>query len=189
VGAYRARDFLLGPTLLSFTRVPLAVLFPFVVDRPLAATIVLALAGATDVLDGWWARRAGLVTPAGAVVDPIADKLFVITVVVTLVVTGHLAPLSVAWMSTRELGELPLVIWLLVSHAARSKRTETPRANLLGKLATTLQFATVGCSLWRRPETGVLIVITAVAGIVAAISYWRSALGSGVGTARDDAVE
>lgn len=174
MGSYRAGDVLLGPTLLSLARLPLAAVFPFVVDRPVAATLVLVLAGVSDVLDGWWARRAGLVTPTGAVLDPIADKIFVITVVVSLVVSRHLDPSSVAWLSTRELGELPLVLWLLFSRDARLRRAETPNANLLGKLATTLQFATVGCALWRRPETDLLVPVTAVCGIVAAAGYWRA---------------
>jgi len=176
VGFYRARDLIGGPTLLSLARVPLAVSFPFVVDRPLLATLVLFSAAATDVLDGFWARRANRVTATGAAVDPLTDKLFVITVVVSLVLTGHLSPASVGWMSTRELGELPLVAWLVLSRSARRARTEHPHANTLGKLATVLQFATIACALWRLPETRFLVGATAVAGSIAAVGYWLRAI-------------
>src|SRR5262245_39778093 len=57
MGRYRARDLLLPPSLLSFARVPLAAAFPFVHDRPWAAFGVLLASAASDLLDGWWARR------------------------------------------------------------------------------------------------------------------------------------
>lgn len=176
MGFYRTRDLLNGPTLLSSIRLPLAVLFPFVVERPLLAMVVLAISALTDVVDGFWARRANLVTATGAAVDPVTDKIFVITVVVTLVVTGRLTPASVAWMSTRELGELPLVLWLVFSHSARRARMDHPQANTLGKLATTLQFATIACALWRLPETPLMIAATAIAGSLAAVGYWLRAI-------------
>jgi CDP-diacylglycerol--glycerol-3-phosphate 3-phosphatidyltransferase len=178
MGFYSARDLVLGPTILSLSRLPLAAVFPFVVDRPLVATAVLVMSALTDVLDGYWARRANRVTATGAAVDPVTDKIFVITVVISLVVTGRLAPSSVAWMSTRELGELPLVLWLVISRSARRARTEHPHANALGKLATTLQFATIACALWQLPETRLMVAATAIAGSIAAVSYWLRAIRS-----------
>ena len=52
---------------------------------------MLVLAAVSDVLDGYIARRGGQVTPTGAALDPITDKLFVLTIAITLVVTGHLS--------------------------------------------------------------------------------------------------
>lgn len=176
MGLYRARDLLLVPSLLSFARVPLAVAFPFVHGRPWLAFAVLVVSGVTDVLDGWWARRFHQATATGAVVDPITDKIFVLTVVVTLVVAGDLSPVSVLLLSTREIGELPLVLWLAFSHDARQKRKDHPRANAPGKLATALQFATVVAALFRSAWTPALVGLTAIAGVVAAVSYWAREL-------------
>jgi phosphatidylglycerophosphate synthase len=81
MGAYRARDLLRVPSLLSLARLPLAAAFVLLVDRPPVLVLVLVAAGVTDVLDGWYARRFDQVTATGAVVDPITDKLFVLTVV------------------------------------------------------------------------------------------------------------
>lgn len=176
MGLYRARDLLLPPSLISFVRVPLAAVFPFVHDRPWLAFAVLAASGFSDVLDGWWARRHGQATPMGAVVDPITDKVFVLTVVVTLVVAHKLSPVSVLLLSTREIGELPLVVWLSLSHDARKKRTDHPKANAPGKAATALQFAAVAAALFHWPYTGILIAVTAGAGVVAAVVYWMREL-------------
>ena len=91
MGRYDLRDLVRIPGLLSLSRVPLAVVFSFVVGRPVLALGVLVGAGLTDVLDGWYARRFGQVTATGAALDPITDKLFVLTVAITLVVTGQLS--------------------------------------------------------------------------------------------------
>jgi len=172
MGRYRARDLLLAPSLISFARVPLAALFPVAVDRPWLAFAVLCAAGLSDVVDGWLARSRGLATPTGAVVDPITDKLFVATVMVTLFVTGRFAPLDLVLLSTRELGEAPLVAWWAVSHHQRRRRAESPKANLPGKLATALQFLAVTVALFRVPHAAAAVWVAGAAGAVAAVVYW-----------------
>lgn len=163
------------PNALSFARVPLAALFPFVVQRPPVALGVLAAAGVSDVLDGWWARSRNQVTTIGAVLDPITDKLFVGSVVATLVATGHLGWLAVACLSTREIGEAPLVAWLVLSRHMREHRTKHAGANLVGKLVTAIQFACVAVLVaWPAHRIGVAVyATTAGVGALAAASYWR----------------
>jgi CDP-diacylglycerol--glycerol-3-phosphate 3-phosphatidyltransferase len=178
-GSYRWRDVFLAPGLLSLARAPLAFAFPFVVERTAWALAVIVLAGVTDVLDGWCARRFGQATPTGAALDPITDKLFVLTVAITLVASGHFSLVAVLLLSTREVLELPLVVWFALSPSARSARAEKPMANALGKLATVLQFAAVFSTLLGWSITGVWIGATAVVGVFAALSYWLRALGAG----------
>ena len=101
MGRYRARDLWSVPGLLSLARIPLAALFPFLLDNAPAALGVLIATGLTDTLDGWYGRRFGQTTPTGAVVDALTDKLFVGAVVVTLVVTGHFTVVQAAFLSTR----------------------------------------------------------------------------------------
>jgi cardiolipin synthase (CMP-forming) len=175
-GHYRFKDVVLVPGLLSLARVPLALAFPFVVERTPWALAVLVLAGFTDVLDGYAARRLDQVTPTGAALDPITDKLFVLTVAVTLVVSGHFSVGSVILLSTRELLELPLVAWFALSPRARSARAEKPSANAFGKLATVLQFAAVFSTLLGLAVTEFWIQATALVGVFAALSYWKRAL-------------
>jgi cardiolipin synthase (CMP-forming) len=176
MGLYRARDLLLAPSLLSLMRLPLAVAFVVWVRHPPAAFAVLAVAAATDVLDGYLARHYGMATPTGAAIDPITDKLFVLTVVVALVANGLLRVSDVVLLSMRELGELPLVVWFAFSRRARKSRAEYPKANHVGKAATTLQFGTVSAALFRAPRLDWLLAITAVGGVLAALSYWMRAL-------------
>jgi cardiolipin synthase (CMP-forming) len=172
MGLYRARDLVRVPGLLSLSRVPLAALFPFALHRPLLALTILAAAGVSDVLDGWYARRFGQVTATGTALDPITDKLFVTTVAVSLVVAGYFSILDVVLLSTREIGEVPLVAWLAVNHRARDRRAGHPSANWPGKFATALQFGTATAALFWMPHLDWLIDGTAVVGFLAAASYW-----------------
>ena len=177
MGRYRARDLLAPPNLVSLTRVPLAAVFAASINEPVLALIVLALAGLSDVVDGFIARRWNMVTATGTVVDPVTDKLFVFVVVATLVLAGRLPFPEVLLLATRELGELPLVVWWAVSHRRRQARRDNPMANVPGKLVTVLQFATVAAALFSSPLTGPLLVATALAGALAAAVYARRELG------------
>jgi len=172
MGRYRARDLFLPPSLMSLARLPLAFAFVLCLGHPWVALGVLAAAGATDIADGWWARRHGQVTATGAVVDPITDKLFVATVVGALVFSERLSMGSLVLLATREIGEAPLVAWWALSRKRRRARVEQPMANVPGKLATVLQFATIAHALFRGRHVDVLLVATALAGALAAVSYW-----------------
>jgi CDP-diacylglycerol--glycerol-3-phosphate 3-phosphatidyltransferase/cardiolipin synthase len=172
MGLYRARDLVRVPGLLSLSRVPLAAAFPFLLGHPLEALGILAAAGFSDVLDGWYARRFGQVTATGTALDPVTDKLFVTTVAVSLVVGGYFTVLDVVLLSAREIGELPLVAWLAFNHDARARRADHPSANLPGKLATALQFGTATAALFHMPHLAWLIDGTAAVGVLAAASYW-----------------
>ena len=71
------------------------------VDSFLAA-LVFTITGATDFLDGWIARRKGLVTVIGKFLDPLADKLIVMAALVMLVHLGRVAAWVVIVIMARE---------------------------------------------------------------------------------------
>jgi cardiolipin synthase len=173
------RDFWRTPALLSWSRLLFGAVFPFVVEEPLLALAVLIAAGLSDVLDGWVARRYRMVTAAGTVLDPITDKLFVLSVAVSLVATGRLTWWMVLLLSVRELGEIPLVLWYSFSRAARSTHATTPMANFGGKLATLLQFAVVTWALFQKPYLELGVAVSSVAEALAVFGYWRRALRDG----------
>jgi len=186
VGRYRARDLVNAPTLVSWLRLPLAAAYPFVRESVAGSLVVLGLAAATDVVDGFIARRFGLATPTGAVVDGVTDKTFAATVLGTLVVTGVMPWTDLLLLGSREVGELPLVAWLAVSHAARRRKVED-RANVFGKAATVMQFAAIVATITRSDARVPLLWVTAAVGAAAAVSYWRRALAAGRGGDSEDA--
>lgn len=172
-----ARDLMLAPNVVSLTRLPLALLFPFATVNPPVAFAVLLAAGLTDVVDGWLARRNGQETALGAIVDPIADKVFAITVVVTLLVNGTLPLWAVPALLVREIFEAPLLAWCFLTKRKREERPRDVRANIPGKLATVLQFAAVMAALAMPAYLTTVLAVAAAAGAFAGISYWIRELG------------
>ena len=168
---FRARDLVLVPNLLSGARVPLAALFPLVARKPSHALAVLGAAGATDMLDGFAARKLGQASPLGAVVDGIADKLFAASVLGTMLGAKLLSPATALLLATRELLELPLALAVLSRPDAAPTRRDRA-ANKLGKLATALEFASIAAVLARARGRTILVAATAVCGAAAAASYW-----------------
>src|SRR5437879_13872189 len=79
---------------LTALRVPLAVEFPFV-HHPGAQLGVVAAVAATDFFDGMLARRFGS-SRAGAVLDPVADKLFMAAAFLPVARAGGAPPAQVA---------------------------------------------------------------------------------------------
>lgn len=176
MGRYQARDLLLLPNLVSFLRLPLAILFVYVVDEPELALATLIASAATDIVDGFLARKLGQATATGAVVDAVLDKVFAATVIATLIIEARLAWPMAVLLGTREIGELPLVLWWLFRRDKRQARAEDPRANWLGKAVTVLQFASVAAILSRSALELPMLLATAAAGVVAARVYWKREL-------------
>lgn len=101
------------PNVLTLTRIatlPLVLLLIDNYSRVLSfASALLFLAGAaTDVLDGYLARKRGQITVLGQFLDPLADKLFVLGVLVFLVARGRVAEWLVVVLMSRELAIMGL---------------------------------------------------------------------------------
>jgi CDP-diacylglycerol--glycerol-3-phosphate 3-phosphatidyltransferase len=95
------------PNKLTVLRFALTVLFLWALFSPLRYNDTLALfffslAGATDFLDGWLARRHRLITNFGILMDPLADKILICSAFIAFVESTRLnpnAPVKVAaWM-------------------------------------------------------------------------------------------
>ena len=96
------------PNLLTFARVVMIPIVLVLLDRgtPRAcywAACVYGLAAITDALDGWLARRQGLVSVLGKFLDPLADKLIVAAVLVWLLPMGRIPAWAVALLLIREI--------------------------------------------------------------------------------------
>lgn len=96
------------PNLLTFLRIALipVVLYLISIGTPRAAvwaTLVYGVTAVTDFFDGWLARRQGLVSVLGKFLDPLADKLLVMAVLVLLVMLGDVPAWVVILLLAREL--------------------------------------------------------------------------------------
>lgn len=91
-------------TLTRIAMIPVFLWFTYYESRldSFIAAVTYAITGATDFLDGWVARRKGLVTVIGKFLDPTADKLVVMGALVMLVHLGRVAAWVVIVIMARE---------------------------------------------------------------------------------------
>lgn len=147
--------------------------------RP-ASMLIFTIAGFTDWLDGYLARRLGLTSRFGAFLDPVADKLMVTTALV-LVVQGDpqwYIALAAAIIIGREIAISALREWM-AEIGARSQVAVSP----FGKIKTVLQMVGLGAMLYLRPIWGmdvytfglVLLMASAALTLWSMIEYLRAA--------------
>ena len=131
------------PNVISLSRVALAV--AFVVDHdPNTRMLIVLAAGVTDMLDGWLARRAGLTSRFGALIDPFADRVFALVAVATFVYEGSMTTLQYFIMIFRD---LMTAVGFLVAKSVSWLRPVEFRARWSGKAVTALQMVTFAAVL------------------------------------------
>jgi cardiolipin synthase len=157
------------PNAVSLSRVAIAPLF-LVLPDTLARVLLIAVAAATDLLDGWLARRRHAVTRLGALVDPIADRVFVLAVVLAYLLDGALSWSATLLLLSRDIAT---TIGFAVARLLRSLRTATLAARLPGKVVTVLQMATLLAVLLAPRAVPVFVGAVAVASVVAIADYTR----------------
>lgn len=121
------------PNMLSFLRLLGVPLFFWLVVGARAdvwAVVLLAVAGATDWVDGFLARRWHQTSRVGQLLDPIADRLYILTIVLALVLRD-----IVPWALLAILVARDLVLAVMMSALKRRGVTGLP-VNFVGKAAT-----------------------------------------------------
>jgi len=121
------------PNLLSMLRLAGVPLFLWLVLVPEAdwwALAVLALSGVTDFLDGYLARRLNQTSTLGQILDPVADRLYILAVVVGLALRD-----IVPWWVALSLPLRDLLLWGLVP-LLRTRGYSALPVHFLGKAAT-----------------------------------------------------
>jgi CDP-diacylglycerol--glycerol-3-phosphate 3-phosphatidyltransferase len=126
----------------------------------IAASLVFALASVTDLVDGWIARRFGLVTPVGKVADPIADKALTGAALLMLSWYDLLPWWVTVVILVRELGITALRFWVIRHGVIAASRG--------GKIKTALQILAIAWYLWPMPVA------------LAAVGPWIMAAAVGV---------
>jgi CDP-diacylglycerol--glycerol-3-phosphate 3-phosphatidyltransferase len=144
-------------TLLRIALIPLLVAAYFWPHRWAneVATALFIVAGLTDWLDGYLARRLQQLSPFGAFLDPVADKLMVAAALILLaadwrvtqlVLDQRLFTVMVLVILGREIAVSALREWM----AEVGKRGHVA-VSVVGKFKTTSQMIAIGMLLWREP--------------------------------------
>lgn len=124
------------PNIITLIRVLLIPVFIilYLYGYPFIAAVVFAITAASDVLDGYLARKHKLITPLGTLLDPIADKLLIIAGLILLL--DKIPLWMVLVIITREL-------FITVKRAFLLRKKEIIAASWPGKLKTLMQVVAI----------------------------------------------
>lgn len=123
-------------TIIRFFLIPVYVALFFIGERHAAFGIWL-LAGLTDIMDGYIARKHNLVTTIGMMLDPLADKLMMLTVMFSLLWSGDMSWTAAIAMLIRDAG------MIACSALFHFKGKKTVPANWMGKLTTVFYYIAI----------------------------------------------
>lgn len=190
------------PNLLTLLRIFLIPVFVVIYYLPWqyaseACALVFALAGLTDWLDGYLARRLGQVSPLGAFLDPVADKLMVATALILLVQADPTPALAIPALVIigREIAISALREWM-AELGARVKVA----VSVVGKIKTTFQMMAILLLIYRDDALGlpiytigyVLLYVAVILTLWSMLIYLRGAWpslvenGAGATTTEDE---
>ena len=154
------------------------------------ALILTTVAGASDALDGWLARRLNAVSQFGAAMDPVADKLLVAVIFVIFALQGHLP----VWLAAIILGRDAVImagagVYRLMFGQIEYAPTYLSKANTAMQIATAALVLVWLCDLGVLSEAIELVMdpwgfyLLAAVGLASGLDYvvtwslraWREA--------------
>lgn len=167
------RDYFKLPNLLSLSRIFIAPMIGFFLwrgdaDSAMVALVLIIMAGITDGLDGFIARRLNMVSDLGVALDPIADKVFAALLVIFLIMFRYLP----IWLAVVIIGRDLLI--LAGGLLLRRGRTVSLPSNIPGKYA----FAAIAVLLasyviWFDYGINMMTYISLILIVWSLISYGR----------------
>ncbi len=171
---FRKESVLTIPNLLSVIRIAM---IPFIIwtyiglDAYAVTTVLIIISGLTDVTDGFIARKFGMVSDVGKMLDPFADKLTQFTIVVCIA-TRYPAIWAVVGLFIVK--ELFMLIWGL---AAIKKYDFVNSAKWYGKVNTLVLYTVMSAMIlfYNMPITvaNILIIIAVASLIMSMVLYGR----------------
>jgi cardiolipin synthase len=134
-------------TMFRFVLIPVYFMV-FFSDEPYSMQIalcVLVLAGLTDILDGYLARKYKWVTELGTMLDPLADKLMMLAAIVSFVIDNRVSWIAAGLFILRDMG------MILSSAFFVSRGKKTVPATVWGKVTTVLYYMALVALMFRWP--------------------------------------
>lgn len=115
------------------------------------AVIIFVLAGITDMLDGYIARRYNLITRLGIVLDPLADKLMLLTVLISITIKNQIPFWIIVVVAMKE------TLLVLGAIALFNHHDIVVPANKFGKLSTIAFYIAILAVNFELPYSNVLV--------------------------------
>ena len=164
------------PNLLSILRI--IIIGPFVYyflkDDYLMAAIMIAISGLSDMFDGYIARKFNQITKLGAMLDPVADKITLASVVICMCIKIPVIMPIIIILLIKE------ILMLLAGLILLKKHKTPPPAQWYGKIATIVFYVSVAIIVLLKALWGIenitltitLMCITVVLMFFALIKYF-----------------
>ncbi|WP_234989122.1 CDP-alcohol phosphatidyltransferase family protein [Demequina sp. NBRC 110052] len=167
------RDIWTVPNAISMLRIALIGVFGWtlVIGQDGWAIAALALAGISDFLDGYLARRWNQVTALGRILDPAADRMLTVVVVLGLGIRGIVPWILVAVLLARD------VVVGVALVIGRSRGIESPQVTFLGKAATAALYLFLPLAFLAFARWDAVHTLAIVGAWLAAVLYWLAGLG------------
>ena len=148
-------------------------------ERNVIATALFIAAAITDWLDGYLARRLNQMSAFGAFLDPVADKLIVVSALLALLYLNRVDMIVALIIVGREIAISALREWM-----AKVGQAKSVAVAFIGKLKTVFQMVAIPLLLYHEPLLGLdtqwygtlLIIVAAVLTVVSMLYYVRKAL-------------
>lgn len=167
-------------TLVRLACIPVFLWLLFGANRQTAAAVLLGVLGATDWIDGFVARRFHQVSTFGKVLDPVADRVLVVTAVLAITIHGAVPVWFGAATLAREVVVSGAVLLLASLGAARIDVLWVGKAGTFALMFSYPAFLlSHGSAPWQDPVN----VVAWVTGIIGLVLAWIAA-GSYVPVAR-----
>lgn len=162
------------PNTVSLSRLVLAAAF-IVADGAWQRVLLIAAAGATDFLDGWIARRQRIESRTGALIDPVADRAFVLTAMSVYLFESLISTTEYFVILARDFAT---ALGFLVAKAVPRLRPAVFEARLLGKTVTVLQLSFLVIVLLFPVMSDALVLAIGVLSAASIVDYtialWRA---------------
>jgi phosphatidylglycerophosphate synthase len=162
----RRSTLLTVPNLLSLSRLPMAAAFVMTSETP-ARLALIGTASATDMLDGWLARR-GHPTRVGALLDPVADKIFVLAALSSFLFAGVIGTAQYFLVLSRDLAT---AVGFIVAYYVPGLDPTAFKARVSGKIVTVLQIAALLVLLLRPSDFRWILAPLVAASVWAIVDY------------------
>ncbi len=158
------------PNTLTVLRLLAGLAFPWVNEFWWLPLVVFA--AVTDLVDGWFSRLTHGTSTFGQLLDPVADKTFVLAVLWSVWQRAWVSLPELAWLAARDLTVLGLTIFASLS-TRLTARDLKPRWS--GKIATAVQFAVLTVIVYRQGSWTEGILWGGVVSAIAAVDYTLTA--------------
>lgn len=146
-----------------------------VVDiRYMIAGVLFIFASLTDFLDGYIARKYNLVTDFGKMIDAIADKVLVNSVLIILCAQGFIHPIITVVIIVRDsiVNSIKMIAGSKGQVVAAIKSGKWKTACLMVGIVLTL-FYNLPFELWNLKVSDFLLIIACVLSIISGVQYYR----------------